>query len=232
MRMVKRIALGLLAVALVPLVLSILYCVVNPVSTLMLWRWVRGERVERVWTPIGDMAPVLVHTVVASEDASYCRHWGVDLTEIRAAIERADDDIEEARGASTIPMQVAKNLFLWNTRSFLRKAIELPLALWLDLVLSKRRLLEIYLNIAEWGPDGEFGVEAGARRAFRVGADDVSAPQAALLAVMLPNPHRRDAARPSAGLQRLATRLQARAVKEGPEIIDCLGLEQRRGTGR
>ncbi len=113
-----------------------------------------GERVERVWTPLSDMAPVLVRTVVASEDARYCRHWGVDPEEIRAAIERADDDIEEARGASTIPMQVAKNLFLWNSRSFVRKAIEMPLALWLDLVLSKRRLLEIYLNIAEWGPDG------------------------------------------------------------------------------
>lgn len=229
MRMVKRIALGLLAVAVLPLVLSILYAVVNPVSTLMLWRWVQGERVERVWTPIGEMSPVLVHTVVASEDASYCRHWGVDPEEIRAAIDRADDDIEEARGASTIPMQVAKNLFLWNSRSFVRKAIELPLALWLDLVLTKRRLLEIYLNIAEWGPDGEFGVEAGAQRAFRRNAADVTAAQAALLAVMLPNPHRRDAGKPSPGVQRLATRLQARAVKEGPEIVECLGLESRAG---
>ncbi|OYX85969.1 MAG: monofunctional biosynthetic peptidoglycan transglycosylase [Azorhizobium sp. 32-67-21] len=167
----------------------------------MLWRWVQGERVERIWTPLADMSPVLVRTVVASEDAGYCRHWGVDPGEIRAAIEKADDDIGEARGASTIPMQVAKNLFLWNSRSFVRKAIELPLSLWLDLVLSKRRLLEIYLNIAEWGPDGEFGVEAGARRAFRKGADEMTASQAALLAVMLPNPHRRDAGRPGPGLR-------------------------------
>lgn len=224
MRMVRRIALVLLAIACVPLVLSLLYSVVNPVSTLMLWRWVRGERVERVWTPLSDMAPVLVRTVVASEDARYCRHWGVDPEEIRAAIERADDDIEEARGASTIPMQVAKNLFLWNSRSFVRKAIEMPLALWLDLVLSKRRLLEIYLNIAEWGPDGEFGVTAGARRAFRMDVADVNAAQSALLAVMLPNPHRRDAGRPTPGLRRLAARLETRTVNEGPEIVDCLGL--------
>ncbi|OYW50081.1 MAG: monofunctional biosynthetic peptidoglycan transglycosylase, partial [Rhizobiales bacterium 12-68-15] len=208
MKLLRRAALVLLVIAALPLVLSVLYAVINPVSTLMLWRWVQGERVERIWTPLADMSPVLVRTVVASEDAGYCRHWGVDPGEIRAAIEKADDDIGEARGASTIPMQVAKNLFLWNSRSFVRKAIELPLSLWLDLVLSKRRLLEIYLNIAEWGPDGEFGVEAGARRAFRKGADEMTASQAALLAVMLPNPHRRDAGRPGPGLRRLAGGLE------------------------
>ncbi|MEW6125119.1 MAG: monofunctional biosynthetic peptidoglycan transglycosylase [Pseudomonadota bacterium] len=223
---VRRLALVLVVLAAIPLVLSISYWVINPVSTLMLWRWVTGERVERVWTPLSQMSPVLVRTVVASEDASFCTHWGVDIGEIRAAIAKADDDLEDVRGASTIPMQVAKNLFLWNSRSFIRKGLELPLSLWLDLVLSKRRLLEIYLNIAEWGPDGEFGVEAGARRAFRIPADDVSAGQAALLAVMLPNPHRRDAGRPSAGVRRLASRLEARTVSEGPQIVACLGLRE------
>lgn len=226
MRWVRRLALVLVVLAAIPLVLSISYWVINPVSTLMLWRWVTGERVERVWTPLSQMSPALVRTVVASEDASFCTHWGVDIGEIRAAIAKADDDLEDVRGASTIPMQVAKNLFLWNSRSFIRKGLELPLSLWLDLVLSKRRLLEIYLNIAEWGPDGEFGVEAGARRAFRISADDVSAGQAALLAVMLPNPHRRDAGRPSAGVRRLASRLEARTVSEGPQIVACLGLRE------
>ncbi|MBA4790029.1 MAG: monofunctional biosynthetic peptidoglycan transglycosylase [Rhizobiales bacterium] len=226
MRWVRRLALVLVVLAAIPLVLSISYWVINPVSTLMLWRWVTGERVERVWTPLSQMSPVLVRTVVASEDASFCTHWGVDIGEIRAAIAKADDDMEDVRGASTIPMQVAKNLFLWNSRSFIRKGLELPLSLWLDLVLSKRRLLEIYLNIAEWGPDGEFGVEAGARRAFRISADDVSAGQAALLAVMLPNPHRRDAGRPSPGVRRLASRLEARTVSEGPQIVACLGLRE------
>jgi monofunctional biosynthetic peptidoglycan transglycosylase len=226
MRWVRRLALVLVVLAAIPLVLSISYWVINPVSTLMLWRWVTGERVERVWTPLSQMSPVLVRTVVASEDASFCTHWGVDIGEIRAAIAKADDDMEDVRGASTIPMQVAKNLFLWSSRSFIRKGLELPLSLWLDLVLSKRRLLEIYLNIAEWGPDGEFGVEAGARRAFRIPAEDVSAGQAALLAVMLPNPHRRDAGRPSPGVRRLASRLEARTVSEGPQIVACLGLRE------
>ncbi|MEP9375765.1 transglycosylase domain-containing protein [Aquabacter sp. CN5-332] len=226
MRRLKIIVLVLAAIALVPFVLSVAYAVINPVSTLMLWRWTTGQRVERVWTPLSQMSPALIRTVIASEDARYCLHWGVDLVEIQAAIDRADDDIEEARGASTIPMQTAKNLFLWNSRSFIRKGLELPLALWLDLVLSKRRLLEIYLNIAEWGPDGEFGVEAGAQRALRIHASQVNASQAALLAVMLPNPHRRDAGRPSPGVRRLAGRLEARTVAEGPDIVSCLGLSR------
>ncbi len=213
-----------LVLVLAPLVLAILYNVVNPVSTLMIGRWLTGARVERVWTPIDRMSPILVRTVVASEDARFCRHWGVDVGEIRAAIAKADDDVEDARGASTIPMQVAKNLFLWPGRSFIRKGLELPLALWIDLVLSKRRLMEIYLNIAEWGPDGEFGVEAGAQRALRKSAAQVSASEAALLAVMLPNPIRRDAGRPTPGVRRLAARLDGRVEQEGPEIVSCLRL--------
>lgn len=224
MKRLRILVLVVVAVAALPPLLSLAYAVINPVSTLMLGRWLTGARVERVWTPLSEMSPTLVRTVVASEDARYCRHWGVDPTEIRAAIDRADGEVEDARGASTIPMQVAKNLFLWPGRSFIRKGLELPLALWLDLVLSKRRLLEIYLNIAEWGPDGEFGVAAGAQRAFKEGPGDLDARQSALLAVMLPNPHRRDAGRPGPGVRRLAARLETRTVQEGPEIVECLGL--------
>ncbi|MEP9354908.1 transglycosylase domain-containing protein [Xanthobacter sp. KR7-65] len=219
-RLVLRVIGAIIAL---PLVLSLLYNVINPVSTLMIGRWITGERVERIWTPIERMSPALVRTVIASEDASFCQHWGVDLDELRAALDKADE-LEDTRGASTIPMQIAKNLFLWPGRELIRKAIEIPLAVWLDLVVSKRRLIEIYLNIAEWGPDGEFGVEAGAQRAFGIPASQVDARQAALLAVMLPNPHRRDARNPSGGVQRLASRLQARVPREGPELTACLGL--------
>ena len=106
------------------------------------------------------MAAALPTTVVASEDARFCSHRGVDWREIRVRLDEIDD-ISEARGVSTITQQTAKNLFLWPGRSFLRKAFELPLALWIDLILPKRRVLEIYLNIAEWGPNGQFGAEAG-----------------------------------------------------------------------
>ena len=123
-------------------------------------RWAVGKRVERTFVPLERIAPVLSRSVIASEDGRFCAHHGVDLGELRAACEDADD-ISEVRGGSTITQQVAKNLFLWPGRSFIRKGLEFPLALWIDLVLPKRRILEIYLNIAEWGPNGEFGVEAG-----------------------------------------------------------------------
>ena len=142
------------------------------------------------------------------------------MPEIRDAINEADD-LDDMRGGSTITQQVAKNLFLWPGRSYVRKALEFPLALWIDFVLPKRRILEIYLNIAEWGPNGEFGVEAGARRAFGKSAHDLSRYQAALLAAMLPNPHDRDARRPGPGLRRLAGLYVARS-RAGRQCAACL----------
>ena len=154
----------------------------------MLWRWATGERVERSWAPLAAIAPALPRAVMAAEDARFCIHHGIDFGELRAAIEDADD-LSEMRGGSTIAQQTAKNLFLWPGRSVVRKALEFPLALWLDLVLGKRRVMEIYLNIAEWGPNGEFGAEAAARHAFGKSARDLTAREAALLAAILPNPH-------------------------------------------
>jgi monofunctional biosynthetic peptidoglycan transglycosylase len=197
-------------VLLLPYLLVPLYRVVDPVSTLMVWRWATGARVVRSKVPLERIAPVLPATVIASEDARFCSHRGVDWNEIREALEEADD-LSEARGGSTITQQLAKNLFLWGGRSFVRKALELPLALWIDLVLPKRRILEIYLNIAEWGPSGQFGAEAGARYAFGKPARDVSAHEAATLAAILPNPHRRSARIPGPAVRRLAGVLEARA---------------------
>jgi monofunctional biosynthetic peptidoglycan transglycosylase len=205
-------------VLLLPYLLVPLYRVVDPVSTLMVWRWATGARVVRSKVPLERIAPVLPATVVASEDARFCSHRGVDWEEIREALEEADD-LSEARGGSTITQQLAKNLFLWGGRSFVRKALELPLALWIDLVLPKRRILEIYLNIAEWGPSGQFGAEAGARYAFGKPARDVSAPEAATLAAILPNPHRRSARIPGPAVRRLAGVLEARARSAG---VSCL----------
>ena len=163
--------------------------------------------------------------MIVAEDGRYCTHHGVDFTEINKAIEDAEE-LEDVRGGSTITQQVAKNLFLWGGRSFVRKALELPLALWIDLVLSKRRVLEIYLNIAEWGPDGEFGAEAGARRAFGRSAEGLSRSQAALLAAILPNPVTRDAKRPGPGLRRLAGLYQGRAGRS-PDAANCVKCRMR-----
>jgi monofunctional biosynthetic peptidoglycan transglycosylase len=207
---------------LVPYVLTPVYAVVNPVSTLMLWRWATGRPVERVFVPIQEIARALPVTVVSTEDARFCTHAGVDWKQIREALDDADD-ASEARGGSTLTQQLAKNLFLWPSRSFVRKALELPLAYWIDLVLSKRRIMELYLNVAEWGPEGRFGAEAGARYAFGKSARSLDTREAALLAAILPNPVARSARQPGPAVRRLGS-LYERRGRGGAALAGCLGL--------
>jgi monofunctional biosynthetic peptidoglycan transglycosylase len=218
-RIARAIVIAIVVVLLLPYLLTLVYRVADPVSMLMLWRRTTGQRVERSWAPLGAIAPTLPRSVMAAEDARFCIHHGIDFGELRAAIEDADD-LSEMRGGSTIAQQTAKNLFLWPGRSVVRKVLEFPLALWLDLVLGKRRVMEIYLNIAEWGPNGEFGAEAASRHAFNKSARDLSAREAALLAAILPNPHLRSAGRPGPGVRRLAGIYQSRAAKSA--VLDCL----------
>jgi len=219
-RVLRVIVIAVLAILFLPYLLTPIYAVIDPISTVMLWRRLSGARVERYYLPIARMSPSLPIAVVIAEDGRFCAHHGVDLAEIREAMAQADD-IEDMRGGSTITQQVAKNLFLWQGRSFVRKALEFPLALWIDLVLSKRRILEIYLNIAEWGPNGEFGVEAGARHAFGRSARDLTRYQSSLLAAVLPNPVERNARQPGPGLRRLAALYDARASR-APGVAACV----------
>ena len=219
-RIVRGLAVAILVVLLLPYLITPFYLAVNPVSTLMLWRWSKGAPVVRSWAPLKTIAPALPLSVLVAEDARFCTHHGIDFGELRAAIEDADD-LSEMRGGSTITQQTAKNLFLWPGRSVVRKVLEFPLALWIDLILGKRRVMEIYLNIAEWGPNGEFGAEAAARKAFGKSARDLNAQEAAALASILPNPIRRSAGRPGAGVRRLAGIYEGRARKS-PEVAACI----------
>jgi monofunctional biosynthetic peptidoglycan transglycosylase len=209
---VRWLVIGCAALLILPYLLTPLYRVVDPVSTLMLWRWATRARVERIVQPIDLVGPGLPRTVLAAEDGRFCSHRGIDLAELRVVIKAEARGIRRPRGGSTITQQLAKNLFLWPGHSYVRKALEFPLALWINLVIPKRRQLEIYLNIAEWGPNGEFGAEAGARRAFGKPASALSAAEAALLAAALPNPVKRDARRPGDGLRRLAATYVGRAA--------------------
>jgi monofunctional glycosyltransferase len=211
-RLLRTVIILALAILLVPYAIAPLYRFVDPVSTPMLWRWATGKRVQRIAVPLNRIAPALRLAVIVAEDGSFCRNRGVDLGAIREAMQQSDE-LGEARGASTITQQTAKNLFLWEGRSFIRKALEFPLALWLNLVLPKRRVLEIYLNIAEWGPNGEFGAEAGARWAFGKSARDLSASEAAELAAILPNPRRRSARIPSVLVRRLGALYERRSIE-------------------
>jgi len=205
---------------LLPYVLVPLYRFVNPASTIMLWRWATGQRVERIFVPLPLIAPSLPLTVIVAEDGRYCSHHGVDFQELRGILEDADD-FDQLRGGSTITQQTVKNLFLWQGRSVARKILELPLALWTDLVLPKRRIMEIYLNIAEWGPNGQFGVEAGARYAFGKPARQVGSGEAALLVAILPNPKVRSARQPRGDVRRLAGIYVGRATRSAA-AGDCV----------
>ena len=223
-RVFRIVGVAMAAAALVLAGLVLLFRFVPPPSTLMLGRWLSAEPVERSWVPLSAISPRLVAAVVASEDARFCRHGGVDWDALREVVEEAGED-GPGRGASTITMQTVKNVFLWPGRSVIRKGIEIPLALVVDFVWSKERVMEVYLNVAEWGP-GVFGAEAAARRHFRKSASELTAREAALLAAALPSPLRRDPGRPGPGLARLAGTVMAKAAVVDP-WLDCLPTARR-----
>lgn len=219
---IRRIALAAVAIAVLPLVVTFLYVMpfVHPVSTLMLGDLATFNGYDRRWVAIEDVAPVLVHSVIMSEDGQFCSHRGIDWNELKVVIDDAMAG-EASRGASTIPMQTVKNLFLWPGRSVVRKAVEVPLAVYFDAVLPKKRIMEIYLNVAEWGA-GIYGIEAAAQHYFGVAASKLSPRQAALLTVALPNPFIRNPAKPGPGLKRLANLIQRRATRAGG-YVGCVG---------
>jgi monofunctional glycosyltransferase len=217
----KMVLVALGALLVLPYALVVFYALpfIHPVSTLMAADLATFQGYDRRWVAFDEIAPVLVQSVMMSEDGQFCAHDGVDWVQMRGVVQDALDG-EATRGASTIPMQAAKNLFLWNGRNVIRKVLEVPLAMWSDLVWSKRRMMEIYLNVAEWGP-GIYGIEAAARHHFGVSASRLSQRQASLLAVALPNPITRVASKPGRGMQRLASVVERRARASGG-YIKCL----------
>ncbi len=221
-RLARRIVSALAVVAALPFVLTVLYAAVPPpVSMLMILNALGGRGIEKDWVPLDDIAPALPRAVLASEDARFCEHNGVDWRAVRTVVEDALDNPGEApRGASTIAMQTAKNLYLWPGRSYLRKALEIPLAYWIDLVWPKRRQIEIYLNIAEWGP-GLYGAQAAARHHFGKPASALTRREAALLAAVLPAPLERNAGRPGPVTRRVASRIVRRMAGMDPYLA-CL----------
>jgi monofunctional glycosyltransferase len=219
LRLVRSLLLILVILLGLPYVLVLAYGQGHPVSTVMLWRWLTGDAVSRVWMDLDAVSPALPRAVIAAEDSGFCAHHGVEWDTLQKLGEKAEEG-EVTRGGSTLTQQVAKNLFLWQGRSYLRKGLELPLALWIDFVLSKRRIMELYLNIAEWGPTGQFGADAGARYAFGRDAGALTLREAALMAAILPNPVSRSARAPGPGVRRLAGKYAARAQAYG--VPECL----------
>ena len=219
--LVRIIVVLLVLVCIAPFALMLVYKIpsIQPVSTLMISKWISGEPVKRNWVSLNDISPFVYQSVISSEDGQFCAHNGVDWEAVDLVVDDLIDG-ERPRGASTIPMQTVKNLFLWNSRSYLRKALEVPMALAADAAWSKRRMMEIYLNIAEWGP-GIFGIEAAAQYHFKKSAKKLTRGQAAILAVTLPNPIVRNPRKPNRGLRRLANLVEKRARQSGA-YIKCL----------
>lgn len=189
------------------------YAVIAPPTTpYILSEAVKQGGITRKWVPIDDVAPVMVRSVVAAEDANFCLHWGFDMRQLRAAIAEGGN-----RGASTLTQQVAKNVWLWQGRSWPRKALEATFTPVVELIWSKRRILEVYLNVAEFDT-GVFGIEAAAQHHFGVSAANLTAQQSALLAAVLPNPKERQAINPQAFVLR-----RAKAIQDGAALIRADG---------
>jgi len=190
LRLTRWVALGLLMSVLPVVALRF----IDPIFTTYMLRDF-GDNIEYRWVDMEQISAQAALAVVAAEDQRFPEHHGFDLDAIQKALLEHDDG-ERLRGASTITQQTAKNLFLWPGRSFIRKALEAWYATWLEIVMPKRRILEIYLNVVELGP-GVYGVEAASRRYFGCRASQLSSSQAALLAAVLPNPRKYHVARPS-----------------------------------
>lgn len=188
------------------MVLGLAYRLVPPPSTLMLAKWMTFHGVERESVPLKRISPSLLRAVIRAEDSRFCKHSGVDWDSMEEVVEKAAKR-GATRGASTIPMQVAKNLFLWPQRSYIRKALEVPIALYLDIIWPKSRMMEVYLSIAEWG-DGIYGAEAAAQAYFHKSANQLTPWESALLAASLPNPLKRNPAHPSSYLRNRAGQIQ------------------------
>jgi monofunctional biosynthetic peptidoglycan transglycosylase len=214
LRAVRRWAVrGALAFAGFVVLMVLIFAVVNPpVTPYMLAEARRHGGIERAWVPMERIAPVMARSVVAAEDANYCLHWGFDMAAIREAIDEGT-----ARGASTLSQQTVKNVYLWHGRSWVRKALEAGLTPLVELVWSKRRILEVYLNVAEFDT-GVFGVEAAARHHFGVSAAELTPAQAARLAAVLPDPKGRSASDPSRFV-----RNRAASIADGAETIRADG---------
>jgi monofunctional glycosyltransferase len=221
LRALARLLLRLvLALVLGWVFLILLYRFVDPPLTpLMLLRLPEAGRIDHDSVPLSRISPDLVRAVIAAEDNRFCIHHGIDWNAVEDAVQEYEAD-GRLRGASTITMQTARNLFLWPGGGFVRKGLEAPLALAIDALWPKRRIMEVYLNIIEWG-DGIYGAEAAARHHFGISARQLTRPQAALLAAVLPNPRKWSAGKPGPYVTGRAPRVAARIDQLGG-FLDCV----------
>ena len=204
----RPVLTALLALALLLVASVAIHRFVPPPATfLMVTRAVEGGEMTYRWRSLNDISPRLVEAVIASEDSTFCAHRGFDMKAIEKAL-KANERGGRIRGGSTISQQTAKNVFLWPGRDWVRKGLEAGYTVLIETLWGKRRIVEVYLNVAEWAP-GVYGAEAAAQHWFGKSADELSAREAARLAAILPSPRRYDAASPGPYVRRRASRVQA-----------------------
>jgi monofunctional biosynthetic peptidoglycan transglycosylase len=197
-----------------------------PVTPLMLIRLVEGYPIGKSWRPLDAISPHLVHAVMTSEDAKFCQHHGFDWQEIADAWRRYRRGTGRLRGASTISMQTAKNVFLWPGRDWVRKGFEAYFTVLIELVWGKARIIEIYLNVVEWGP-GVYGAEAAAQYHFHKSAKALTAEEAARLAAILPDPLKWSASRPDRYVAARAASIRAQMPDLPLDTPACRALSER-----
>jgi monofunctional biosynthetic peptidoglycan transglycosylase len=215
-----RLVKLLIILLILPYFLIPLYRFTPPVSAPMVGRWITFNHVERNWISLKQVSPNLIKAVIASEDLAFCQHHGFDFDQLGKSWEKSMRRNAPIRATSTITQQTVKNLFFWSGRSWIRKILEIPLTLWMEIWLPKKRIFEIYLNVAEWG-DGIYGVEAASFYHFHKQAAILNIYEASLLAKALPNPIERNPSHPGPGLIDLAADTQIKVLTIGADL-SCL----------
>jgi monofunctional biosynthetic peptidoglycan transglycosylase len=222
----RRIALRtLLAILALPAIITVIFAFVPlPITPLMVIRFSDGMGLDKDWVALEKISPNLGRSVLAAEDATFCEHFGFEPDALRKAW-RSYQRGGRLRGGSTISMQTAKNVFLWPDRNLVRKALEAWLTVYIEVLWTKRRTMEVYLNIVEWAP-GVYGAEAAAQHHFKKSAASLNAHEAALLAAVLPSPRRWSASKPGPYVRTRAQTIEYRAARLGP-LEACISSDDK-----
>lgn len=212
-KLFKYIGIFILSYLCFSILLTLAYIIINPPITILMMQ--KPSKVERQWVDIEDISPNIIQAVVAAEDDQFLVHNGFDFKQIKLAIEDSQKKGKPTRGASTISQQTAKNVFLWNGRSYLRKGLEVYYTFLIETFWSKERIMEVYLNVIEYG-DGIYGIEAASQHYFNRSAKKLTKRQSALITAALPSPLKRNPAHPTKYLNRRANKIMRLMNNIGP----------------
>ena len=219
-KLLKQIAKYAAFLFVAPYLLVIIYSVVPPISIPVIAKAITLQNPSWKWRSAKHISANLARAIISAEDGKFCTHSGVDWESLEKTIKKARKKGKLSKGASTINMQIAKNLFYWPLPNIVRKPLEIPMALWIDFIWSKKRTIEIYMNIAQMGPN-IYGAEAASQYYYHIPAKNLNPAQSARLASILPNPIKRNPAKPSKYVRKYSGSIKTRAAVS-KEYTDCI----------